>query len=177
MLIQKDLESSYGLSLSTNGLNVDLSECERHCVVFLDLIFNYIKDSCVVRFQGCGAIVVRNKSERVGFNPRTGDRHKVSSRRACSMIRTVRSSAKGIIQEKKITTQQLRTDLGCAIGAKEAEVFVNVFLRVLQSIISGREEKLVLPLLGTFQLRKKISEPCLAFLPSKEIKEYLKSPQ
>jgi nucleoid DNA-binding protein len=176
VLTRKDFVSSYKLSLETNEIEVKPEFHDVHCELFLELVSEYIKKGYVIRFQGCGAIVVRKKNERVGFNPRTGERFKVSPRRACSMIRTVRSSAKGIIQEKKITTQKLRTNLGVKIKNKEAaEVLVNVFLRMLQSIISGREDKLMLQTFGTFQLRKKISEGCLSFNASKELKEYLKA--
>jgi len=176
VLTRKDLVSGYKLSLTTNGIEINAKAHTRHCDLYLGLITDYIKQGHVIRFQGCGAIVVRQKKERAGFNPRTGERHMVSGRRTCSMIRTVRSSAKGIMQEKKITTKQMRLDLGRLIDDQEAaEAMVNTFLRLLQSISSGREEKLKLTDLGTFTLRKTINEGCVAFSPSRALREHLKA--
>jgi len=175
VLTRKDLISGYTLSLKTNGIKVEPKQCSIHCEEFLDLIFSYIKEGCIVRFQGCGALVVRQKKERLGFNPKTGEKHIVSGRRTCSMIKKVRSSAKGIIQNRKITTKQIRIDFGKKINNPEAsEILINTFLRLLSSIITGREDRFMLQSFGSFSLRKKINEGCITFSPAKEIKDYLK---
>jgi nucleoid DNA-binding protein len=175
VLTKKDFLSAYKLSLKTNEINCDDDTSNTYCDSFIELVNEYIKKGCVIRFQGCGAIVVRKKNSRVGFNPKTGEQFIVSERRSCSMIKTVRSSAKGIQQESKITTKKLKTDLGSKIGDSDAaEVLVNTFIRMITSVMKGYVERFTLKSLGSFSLRKTKSENCLSFTPTAEIKEYLK---
>tara|TARA_R110001583_G_scaffold85368_8_gene223732 strand:- start:3238 stop:3774 length:537 start_codon:yes stop_codon:yes gene_type:complete len=178
VLTKKDFLSAYELSLKTNDINCGDVDPSEHCDSFIELIINYIKKGSVVRFQGCGALVVRNKSSRVGFNPKTGEQFIVSARRSCSMIKTVRSSAKGIMQDAKITTKKLRFDLGCEIGDHDAaNILVNTFIRMITTVLKGCEDRFSLTSLGAFSLRKTKSESCLSFTPSKNLKEYLKNQQ
>lgn len=175
MLTRKDFLSAYRLSLKTNEINCSEFDPSYHCDSFIELITDYIKKGCVIRFQGCGAIIVRNKSSRVGFNPRTGEQFIVSERRSCSMIKTVRSSAKGILQDSKVTTKKLRTDLGCKINHHDAaDILVNTFIRMMTSVLKGYEDRFTLKSFGSFSLRKTKSESCLAFAPAKDLKDFLK---
>lgn len=176
MLTRKDFLSAYILSLKTNEIHCGEIDPNQHCDSFIELVIDCIKTGCVTRFQGCGAIVVRQKCSRVGFNPKTGEQFVVSKRRSCSMIKTVRSSDKGIIQGNKITTKKLRDDFGRKINHHDAaEILVNTFIRMMTSVLKGYEDRFMVKSLGSFSLRKTKSESCLAFAPATELKEYLKN--
>ena len=176
VLAKKDFIASYKLSLKTNGINLPLSVLNEHCDEFVALITSYIKSGYVIRFQGCGAIVVREKSPRKGFNFKTGASLEVAGRQSCSMERTVRTSLVGIIQYHKVTTQKMRDDLGDILkNAEAADIFINTFIRTLKSVLNGNTDKFTLQALGSFSLRKTRTESSLIFSASHTIKSYLKS--
>lgn len=55
-----------------------------------EMIGDALKDGESVKLTGFGTLEVRSRAERVGRNPRTGDKHRISPRRTVVLIPSAR---------------------------------------------------------------------------------------